>query len=113
MVKARNPVDVVGDANFYRYEATTRALLEDENVDGVIITCVQGTFVRPREYAGAILKIVREKPEKPIIACWVGGKEIEEVISSLKEENVPVYPSTRRAIRAFSALVRYGKRCLI
>lgn len=113
LVKARNPVDVVGDADFYRYEASTRALLEDENIDGVIVCCVQGTFVRPREFAGAILKIVKEKQEKPIIACWVGGNEIQEVISSLKEEKVPVYPSTTRAVRAFSALARYGKRCLL
>jgi acyl-CoA synthetase (NDP forming) len=44
-------VDLIGDATFYRYEAVGMALLEDENIGGIIITCVHADFVHPREYA--------------------------------------------------------------
>ncbi|MDI6917180.1 MAG: CoA-binding protein [Thermoplasmatales archaeon] len=115
LVKPGNPVDLVGNAGFYRYEAVMRALLEDGNIDGIIVTCVHAGYARPREYAGAVLKMIdmqRKKPapDKPIICCWIGGREVEEVIEDLKIENVPVYRDTTRAARAMLALVKEGGR---
>lgn len=108
----RNPVDVFGDAGFFRYWAAGTALLEDSNIDQVILTCVHAGYARPREYAGAVLKLTAKKRhiEKPIIACWVGGTEIEEVIQDLKTENIPVYASVRRAARAARSLYDEGRR---
>ncbi|MEM2839379.1 MAG: CoA-binding protein [Thermoplasmata archaeon] len=108
----RNPLDIIGDAGFFRYWAAGNALLEDPNIDMVILICVHAGYARPREYAGAVLKLVAEKKHlnKPIISCWVGGSEIEEVIQSLKERNIPVYPSAQRAARAAKALYDEGKR---
>ncbi|HDP96502.1 MAG TPA: acetyl-CoA synthetase [Euryarchaeota archaeon] len=108
----RNPVDVIGDAGFYRYWAAGNALLNDPNIDMLIMTCVHGGYARPREYAGAVLKLTREKRSlrKPIISCWVGGVEIEEVVEDLKTNNIPVYPSVRRAARAAKALYDEGRR---
>lgn len=115
LVKPRNPVDLVADASFYRYEGAMRALLEDKNIDGIIVTCVHGGYARPREYVGAVLKMIQlqrkdPKPNKPIICCWIGGKEVEEVIEDLKVENVPIYQDTTRAARAMLALVKEGYR---
>jgi len=64
----------------YRYEATTRALLEDPTIDGIIVASVHAGYARPQEYAGAILKMIRrqrfhEEFKKPILGCWVGGRE--------------------------------------
>jgi acetyl coenzyme A synthetase (ADP forming)-like protein len=108
----RNPLDIIGDAGFFRYWAAGNALLEDPNIDILILICVHAGYARPREYAGAVLKLVAEKKHlnKPIISCWVGGSEIEEVIQSLKERNIPVYPSAQRAARAAKALYDEGRR---
>ena len=108
----RNPLDIIGDAGFFRYWAAGNALLEDPNIDMLILICVHAGYARPREYAGAVLKLVAEKKllNKPIISCWVGGTEIEEVIQSLKEKNIPVYPSGQRAARAAKALYDEGRR---
>ncbi|MEW6069158.1 MAG: CoA-binding protein [Candidatus Thermoplasmatota archaeon] len=115
LVKPRNPVDLVADASFYRYEGAMKALLEDKNIDGIIVTCVHGGYARPREYVGAVLKMVElqskdKAPDKPIICCWVGGKEVEEIIEDLKGANVPVYQDTTRAARAMWSLVKEGYR---
>ena len=115
LVKPNNPVDVVGDAGFYRYEASTRALLEDPNIDGIIVSSVHGGYARPQEFTGAILKMVRERKlheeyKKPILAAWVGGKEFEDLVWDLKSAGVPIYPSSWRIARSMMALYLEGQR---
>jgi len=107
-----NPLDIIGDAGFFRYWAGGNALLEDPNIDMLVMVCVHAGYARPMEYAGAVLKLVAEKKHlnKPIICCWVGGVEIQEVIMSLKEKNIPVYPSAERAARAAKSLYDEGIR---
>ncbi|MBU0497863.1 MAG: CoA-binding protein [Candidatus Thermoplasmatota archaeon] len=115
LVKPNNPVDLVADAGFYRYEASTRALLADPNIDGIIIASVHGGYARPQEFTGAILKMVREQRlheefKKPLLATWVGGKEFEDLVYDLKAAGVPIYPSTWRTARAMVALYLEGQR---
>jgi len=115
LVKPNNPVDIVADAGFYRYEASTRALLEDPHIDGIIVASVHGGYARPREFTGAILKMIREQKlheeyEKPILATWVGGKEFEDLVFDLKAAGVPIYPSSWRTARSMLALYLEGER---
>lgn len=115
LINPNNPVDLVADAGFYRYEQATQALLEDPNIDGIIVASVHAGYARPREYAGAILRMIRERKlhethKKPILGCWVGGKEYEEIVLDLKAEGVPIYPASWRTARAMSALVKEGER---
>jgi acetyl coenzyme A synthetase (ADP forming)-like protein len=115
LVKPNNPVDLVADAGFYRYESATRALLEDPNIDGIIVASVHGGYARPQEFTGAILKMVRERKlheeyKKPILATWVGGKEFEDLVWDLKSGGVPIYPSSWRIARSMLALYLEGER---
>jgi acyl-CoA synthetase (NDP forming) len=115
IVSPNNPVDLIADAGFYRYEAATRALLEDTNIDGIIVASVHGGYARPREYTGAILKMVRERKlheeyKKPILGFWVGGREFEDLVLDLKAAGVPIYPSSWRVARAMLALYLEGQR---
>jgi acetyl coenzyme A synthetase (ADP forming)-like protein len=109
---ARNPLDVTGDARFHRYYATGSAMLADANVDALIMACVHAGIARPREYVGAVIKLVEDKKavRKPIVACWVGGPEIDEVVQELRVKNIPVYPSAMRAARAVRCLYDEGRR---
>ncbi len=115
LVKPNNPVDLVADAGFYRYEAVTRYLLEDQNIDGVIVASVHGGYARPEEFTGAILKMIRERKyhetyKKPILATWVGGREYEDLVLDLKSAGVPIYPSSWRTARSMLSLYLEGKR---
>ncbi|MCJ7463289.1 MAG: CoA-binding protein [Thermoplasmata archaeon] len=109
---ARNPLDVAGDARFHRYHATGSIMLSDPNVDALIMTCVHAGIARPREYVGAVIKLVEEKRnlKKPIVACWVGGPEVDEVVQELRVKNIPVYPSAMRAAKAVRSLYDEGRR---
>ena len=115
LVKPNNPVDLVADAGFYRYEACTKALLEDPNIDGIIVASVHGGYARPREFTGAILKMIRERKlhetyKKPILGTWVGGKEFEDLVLDLKSAGVPIYPSSWRTARSMFGLYVEGNR---
>jgi len=115
LVKPNNPVDLSADAGFFRYEAATRIILEDPNIDGVIVASVHGGYARPEEFAGAISKMVRERKlheeyKKPILATWVGGREYEDIVLDLKSAGVPIYPSSWRTARAMLGLVIEGER---
>ena len=115
LVKPNNPIDLVADAGFYRYEAATRYLLEDPNIDGVIVASVHGGYARPEEFTGAILKMVRERKyhetyKKPILATWVGGREYQDLVLDLKSAGVPIYPSSWRTARSMLSLYLEGKR---
>ena len=109
---ARNPLDVTGDARFHRYHATGSILLSDPNIDSLIMVCVHAGIARPREYVGAVIKLVGEKRnlKKPIVACWVGGPEIDEVVQELRVKNIPVYSSASRAAKAVKCLYDEGRR---
>ena len=109
---ARNPLDVTGDARFHRYYATGGIVLADPNIDSLIMTCVHAGIARPREYVGAVIKLVEENRhlKKPIVACWVGGPEIDEVVQELRVKNIPVYPSATRAAKAVRCLYDEGRR---
>jgi acetyltransferase len=115
IVKPNNPVDIIADAGFHRYEVATRTLLEDPNIDGIIVASVHGGYARPEEFTGAILKMVRERKlheeyKKPILATWVGGKEFEDLVWDLKSAGVPIYPSSWRIARSMMALYLEGQR---
>jgi len=112
ITSARNPLDVTGDARFHRYHATGSIMLSDPNVDALIMTCVHAGIARPREYVGAVIKLVEEKRnlKKPIVACWVGGPEVDEVVQELRVKNIPVYPSAMRAAKAVRCLYDEGRR---
>ena len=115
LVKPNNPVDLVADAGFYRYETCTKALLEDPKIDGIIVASVHGGYARPREFTGAILKMIRERKlhkthKKPILGTWVGGKEFEDLVFDLKSAGVPIYPSSWRTARSMLGLYLEGMR---
>lgn len=114
-VKPNNPVDLAGDAGFYRYWSATHALIQDPNIDGIIVASVHAGYARPREYTGAILKMINQQKlhheyKKPILGMWVGGKEFEDLVLDLKAVGVPIYPSSWRTARVMWALYCEGER---
>ncbi len=114
-VKPNNPVDLAGDAGFYRYWSAAQALIQDPNIDGLIVASVHAGYARPREYTGAILKMINQQKlhyeyKKPILGMWVGGKEFEDLVLDLKAVGVPIYPSSWRTARVMWALWQEGER---
>lgn len=82
-------------------------VLRDESVDSCLV--VLGTIFQPEKGVKALLEIRKKFPTKPLALCVIGHKDQAEILfQTLEREQLPVYPSPDRAMRALSALYRYS-----
>jgi len=95
------------------YRVMIKAMLEDANVDALAIQIHPMAFLFPKELLELFGSSVAA--QKPIV-LWLAGMESgrHEVLQSLEEKRVLVFPSPEKAIRALSALYRFSgldRRC--
>ena len=102
-----NPVDVLGDALADRYEFALNAVLDDPHVDIVLILLTPQAMTEPAATAEAIIRITRQKPQKPVIACFLGADKIEEGVKILRRGGVPQIDATERAVETIKVMADY------
>jgi acyl-CoA synthetase (NDP forming) len=109
LINVRNPLDLTPMADDDVYEACIRAMIDDENVDGVIVSLVPLTpqlltteteIEKPASLAWRLPLIVRESP-KPIIAVVDAGNMYDALAHALREGGVPTFRSADQAVRSF------------
>ncbi|MFH1722364.1 MAG: GNAT family N-acetyltransferase [Candidatus Altiarchaeota archaeon] len=93
-----NPIDVLGDAGPEEYRVAVLACVADKNVENivVILTPQAGTDTI------AVAKAVYDAwtgSNKPITACFMGGKTIEAATEYLRKKKIPTYNTPEEAIR--------------
>jgi len=110
-----NPVDTTPQLQPAGWGDALKLLLEDSSVEGVIAN-VTG-YSRPVEYAeqlvDAILNAVKGF-HKPVLFSWIADKKVEHLITKLELNNIPVYRSAERTVKAMAALYnhsRFLERC--
>ncbi len=101
-----NPVDVLGDADPARYTDALQAAQEDENVDAIIVILTPQAMTKPAETARAIAGSLRG--DKPVLACFMGGKNVLPGREELVAAGLPDYDAPERAVQALKAMVDYA-----
>ena len=100
-----NPIDLTGDTDASRYEIAVRLIDASSAYDTYYLI-----FGDPIEKATEIVQTLRSDLKKPVIACYVGGGEIEIVErKKMNSAGIPVFPTPERGIRAINVLTRYAK----
>jgi acetyltransferase len=102
-----NPIDVLGDALADRYEAALQTILDDPNIDMVLILLTPQAMTECTETAKAIIRVSAQKPEKPILTCFMGGSKTREAIALLSEAGIPSYDSPESAVRVIKVMTDY------
>lgn len=98
----KNPLDVTGDADAPRYDATLEELFKDDGID-IIITI----FGDPIEGATEVVEKWYGKG-KTIIPVYLGGGEVEEVEKAkMHSKGIPVFPTPERGVKVAKALYEY------
>ncbi len=92
-----NPVDVLGDAGPGRYMHAMSECIKCRDVDSIAVILTPQAGTDPTNIAKAVADVWKGT-EKPITACWMGGKSVEEARQLLRKNSIPVYTTPEKAI---------------
>ena len=106
-----NPVDVLGDALADRYEFALDTVLDDPKVDIVLVLLTPQAMTEPAATAEAILRITQRKPQKPVLACFLGAQKIEQGVKILRRGGIPQIDATERAVETIRVMADYVRWC--
>ena len=105
-----NPVDIQGDADPERYARTIDIVARDPNSDGLLVVLTPQSMADPTGTAARLKPYAKlpGKPDKPILASWMGGAQIAEGEALLNQAGIPTFAYPDTAARVFSYMWRYS-----
>jgi len=101
-----NPIDVLGDAYADRYKLALKAALEDPNVDAAIFLLTPQAMTEIEETARAVVELSRDF-DKPVLANFMGAKEVAAGNRILGEGQIPYYGFPEEAAAALARMAEY------
>jgi 4-hydroxybutyrate---CoA ligase (ADP-forming) len=105
---ARNPVDIVGDADFNRFEKVLVEVLSNNNVSAVVTMCTPSATLDYNELAKTIIKTSKNSG-KTTLAALMGLAEGMENKKILSDGGIPHFMYAEPAIRTLEAMFRHSK----
>src|ERR671931_914475 len=103
---ARNPVDIVGDADFNRFEKVLVEVLSNPNVGSVVTMCTPSATLDYNELARTIVKTSKGS-EKTMLAALMGLAEGTENKQILSDGDIPHFMYAEPAIKTLKAMYSY------
>jgi len=103
-----NPVDLLGDASPDRYQAAVNASLQDPGVDGVLVMLSPQAMTDGMACARTVIALA-ETSDKPVMTCWMGGKQLAEAKQLFSTHHTPGFNSPESCIEGFAFLASYQK----
>ena len=104
---SRNPVDIVGDADFNRFNNVLDRVLAHPNVGSVITMCTpSGTLDYDR--LAEVIVTMSKKYKKTMLASLMGLDEGITNREILAKGGIPYYTYAEGAIRTLTAMVRFS-----
>jgi 4-hydroxybutyryl-CoA synthetase (ADP-forming) len=103
---ARNPVDIVGDADYGRFEKVLAEVLSNQNVGSVVTMCTPSATLDYNELARTIVK-ASKNTGKTMLAALMGLAEGTENKQILSDGNIPHFMYAEPAIKTLNAMYGY------
>jgi len=106
-----NPIDILGDARADRYKAVLEAVLNDENVDGILIIYTAQAVADPFEIAKSIVELVKSRGQrgKTILTSFMGKKDVEEANLFLNANEIPTFSTPEQAVKTYMYMYKYRR----
>jgi acetyltransferase len=102
-----NPVDILGDADPERYARAMKIAIEDSDSDGLLVILAPQGMTNPAHVAER-LKPYAKSSGKPLLASWMGGREVAEGEAILNNSGIPTFAYPDTAARAFNYMWLYS-----
>ncbi len=103
-----NPVDVLGDASAEVYAKTLEIAGRDPNSDGLLVILTPQAMTDCTGTAEK-LKAFGHIEGKPVLASWMGGKDVAEGEAILNAAGIATFPYPDTAARVFTQMYRYAQ----
>ena len=103
---SRNPVDIVGDADFKRFENVLNEVLKHKNVGSVISMCTPSATLNYDKLAEVIVSMSK-RYKKTMLASLMGLDEGITNREILAKGDVPYYTYAEGSIRALKAMLTF------
>ncbi|AHE97727.1 bifunctional acetate--CoA ligase family protein/GNAT family N-acetyltransferase [Thioalkalivibrio paradoxus] len=105
-----NPVDLLGDADPARYDAALAACLEDPGVDGLLAMLTPQAMTDSDESAETVIRAAQRVAQgKPVLTCWMGGKQVEKARDRFCTEGLPHFITPEASVEAFAYLTTHQR----
>ena len=104
----RNPVDIVGDADYMRFEKVLLQVLDHPNVGSVVTMCTPSATLNYDDLARVLVRMSKQFPSKTILASLMGLAEGVENRAIMSEGGVPYYLYAEPAIRTLKAMYEFS-----
>jgi acetyltransferase len=90
-----NPVDIIGDAPPERYARALEIAAADPAADGMLVILTPQAMTDPTTTAEQLVPYAHIEG-KPVLASWMGGRDVEEGSAILRRAGIPnfEYPDT-------------------
>jgi acetyltransferase len=98
-----NPVDILGDATFDRYDKALEVLFAEPNINTVLVLLTPTATIEVGETARVIVKQAN-KIKKTILCSFIGGKQVEKGVKYLNKHGIPNYLCPEDAVAALEKM---------
>jgi 4-hydroxybutyrate---CoA ligase (ADP-forming) len=105
----RNPVDIVGDADYLRFEKVLLQVLPHPNVGSVVTMCTPSATLNYDDLARVLVKMSQQFMDKTILASLMGLAEGIENRRIMSEGRIPYYLYSEPAIKTLKAMYDFKR----
>ena len=104
----RNPVDIVGDADYNRFEKVLSEVVSNTNVGSIVTMCTPSATLDYNDLARTIVNTTRDSG-KTSLSALMGLAEGTENKQILSDGGIPHFPYAEPAIRTLKAMYDFSK----
>jgi acetyltransferase len=102
-----NPIDIIGDAGPDRYVKGVEIAAKDSATDGLLVILAPTGLTDPTLVAKQLTPFSKLSG-KPVIASWMGGRDVAQGDAILSEAGIPTYSYPDAAARVFQLMWSYS-----
>lgn len=99
-----NPLDIVGDAGIERWKHALKTLIREKYISGLLVVLTPQAMTPTLELAKLLVDLKRY--EKPIVCCFIGGKDTKRAVNLLELNKIPNFVEPRLAALGLSKLFK-------
>jgi acetyltransferase len=103
-----NPIDVIGDAGADRYEASIRAVINDDNADSILVVLTP-QIVTEIEETGKVIRDLSKTTDKPIFAVLLGDHYVKAGLRILYDFKIPAFQDIHDAVSTLKNMTDFAQ----